>query len=196
MLPAGTGPVNEAGLDFYDRLVDELLARDIAPFATLYHWDLPQVLEDAGGWPARATAEAFGDYAGIVAARLGDRVRSIATINEPWVVVDHGYRAGEHAPGRRDPAAAIAAAHHVLVAHGLGMQAIRAAAPATQAGIVLNLGPTHPVSPHPLDLEAAAREHAWLNRWFLDPLVGTALPGAARVGAGRSPGGRDPARRL
>lgn len=176
VLPAGTGAVNEAGLDFYDRLVDELLAHDIAPHVTLYHWDLPQVLEDAGGWPVRSTAEAFADYAGIVAARIGDRARSIATLNEPWVVADHGYRAGEHAPGRRDPAAAIAAAHHLLVAHGLSAPAIRAAAPATPVGIVLNLGPAHPASSHPLDLEAAAREHDWLNRWFLDQLVGRAAP--------------------
>ena len=98
VLPTGTGAVNQAGLDFYDRLVDELLAHEIAPFVTLYHWDLPQTLEDAGGWPVRATAEAFADYAGIVAARLGSRVRSIATINEPWVVADHGYRTGAHAP--------------------------------------------------------------------------------------------------
>jgi beta-glucosidase len=176
VLPAGTGSVNQAGLDFYDRLVDELLAHEIAPFVTLYHWDLPQALEDAGGWPVRATAEAFADYAGIVAARLGSRVRSIATINEPWVVADHGYRTGAHAPGRSDPGAAIAAAHHLLVAHGLGMQAIRAAAPATPAGIVLNLGPQQPASSHPLDLEAACAEHDWLNRWFLDPLVGRAYP--------------------
>lgn len=176
ILPTGTGGVNEAGLDFYDRLVDELLAHDIAPFATLYHWDLPQALEDAGGWPVRATAEAFADYAAIVAARLGDRVRSIATINEPWVAADHGYRTGAHAPGRSDPDAAIAASHHLLVAHGLAMQAIRAAAPATMAGIVLNLGPIHPTTLHPLDLEAAAAEHSWLNRWFLDPLVALGYP--------------------
>ena len=176
VLPDGTGAVNEAGLDFYDRLVDELLAHGIAPFVTLYHWDLPQALEDAGGWPVRATAQAFAEYAGIVAARLGSRVRSIATINEPWVAADHGYRTGMHAPGRSDPGAAIAAAHHLLVAHGLGMQAIRAAAPATAAGIVLNLGPQQPASSHPLDLEAACAEHDWLNRWFLDPLFGRPYP--------------------
>ncbi len=188
VLPAGTGAVNQAGLDFYDRLVDELLAHDIAPFVTLYHWDLPQALEDAGGWPVRATAEAFADYAGIVAARLGSRVRSIATINEPWVVADHGYRTGAHAPGRSDPGAAIAAAHHLLVAHGLGVQAIRAAAPATLAGIVLNLGPQQPASSHPLDLEAACAEHDWLNRWFLDPLVGRPYPEHPRWAAGRARG--------
>ncbi|HEY5276381.1 MAG TPA: GH1 family beta-glucosidase [Coriobacteriia bacterium] len=188
VLPTGTGAVNQAGLDFYDRLVDELLAHEIAPFVTLYHWDLPQALEDAGGWPVRATAEAFADYAGIVAARLGSRVRSIATLNEPWVAADHGYRLGIHAPGRRDPAAAMAAAHHLLVAHGLGMQAIRAAAPATSAGIVLNLGPQHPASPHPLDIEAASAAHDWLNRWFLDPLVGRAYPEPPSWAAGQARG--------
>ena len=176
VLPTGTGPVNEAGLDFYDRLVDELLAHGIAPYVTLYHWDLPQALEDAGGWPVRDTADAFADYAGIVAARLGSRVRSIATLNEPWVAADHGYRVGLHAPGRTDPAATMAAAHNLLLAHGLGMRAIRAAAPGTAAGIVLNLSPQHAASTHPLDLEAAASSHRWLNRWFLDPLVGRGYP--------------------
>lgn len=184
VLPTGTGAVNQAGLDFYDRLVDELVAHDIAPFVTLYHWDLPQALEDSGGWPVRATAEAFAEYAGIVAARLGSRVRSIATLNEPWVVADHGYRIGSHAPGRSDPAAALAASHHLLVGHGLGMQAIRAAAPGTAAGIVLNLSPQHPASPHPLDLEAASAEHAWLNRWYLDPIVGRGYPEAPPWAAG------------
>jgi beta-glucosidase len=182
--PAGTGAVNPAGLDFYDRLVDELLAHDIAPFATLYHWDLPQALEDGGGWPIRTTAVAFADYAAIVAGRLGDRVRSIATINEPWVVADHGYRTGVHAPGRSDAAAAIAASHHLLVGHGLAMQAIRAEAPRVEAGIVLNLGAQVPASTHPFDLEAAAEAHAWLNRWYLDPIVGRGYPEAPRSAAG------------
>jgi beta-glucosidase len=178
VLPSGRGPVNEAGLDFYDRLVDELLARGIAPHVTLYHWDLPQVLEDAGGWPVRATALAFADYAAVVAARLGDRVATIATINEPYIVADHGYRNGHHAPGRVDPAAALAASHHVLVAHGLGMQAIRSVAPGTRAGIVLNLEPTPPATGHPLDLEAAAVRHDQVNRWFLDPLTAHGYPDA------------------
>jgi beta-glucosidase len=178
ILPAGRGQVNAAGLDYYDRLVDALLARGVQPFPTLYHWDLPQVLEDEGGWTNRATAEAFADYAGIVAARLGDRVRSFATLNEPWVASDLGYRVGIHAPGRQDAGAALAAAHHLLVAHALGMQAIRAAAPATSVGIVLNLSPQQPASTHPLDLEAAAEAHAWLNRWYLDPLTGRGYPPA------------------
>jgi beta-glucosidase len=176
VVPAGTGPVNAAGLDFYDRLVDELLARGIDPHVTLYHWDLPQALEEAGGWPARSTALAFADYASVVATRLGDRVTHIATINEPHIVSDHGYRQGRHAPGRMDPAAALAAAHHLLVAHGLAIRAIRAAAPRVAAGIVLNLDALHPASGHVLDLEATMVAHDQVNRWFLDPLSGRGYP--------------------
>ncbi|HSJ51856.1 MAG TPA: GH1 family beta-glucosidase [Actinomycetota bacterium] len=176
VVPEGTGPVNEAGLDFYDRLVDELVAHGIAPHVTLYHWDLPQRLEDAGGWPVRATAEAFGDYVRHVAARLGDRVKHFATLNEPNIVADHGYRSGEHAPGRTEPAAALAAAHHLLVGHGLAVRALREEAPGASAGIVLNLEPKHPATAHPLDLEAAAVAHDQVNRWFLDPVVGRGYP--------------------
>ncbi len=176
VIPAGTGAVNAAGLDFYDRLVDELLARGIDPHVTLYHWDLPQALEDAGGWPARSTALAFAEYASVVARRLGDRVTHIATINEPHIVSDHGYRQGRHAPGRVDPPAALAAAHHLLVAHGLAIQAIRAAAPRVAAGIVLNLDALHPASGHVLDLEATIVAHDQVNRWFLDPLSGRGYP--------------------
>ncbi len=176
VMPSGTGPVNAAGLDFYDRLVDELLARGIDPHVTLYHWDLPQALEDAGGWPARSTALAFAEYASVVASRLGDRVTHIATINEPHIVSDHGYRQGRHAPGRVDPPAALAAAHHLLVAHGLAVQAIRAAAPRVAAGIVLNLDALHPASGHVLDLEATIVAHDQVNRWFLDPVSGRGYP--------------------
>ena len=176
VFPAGTGDMNGPGLDFYDRLVDELLAHGIAPHVTLYHWDLPQALEDAGGWPARATAEAFVDYARVVAARLGDRVGHIATLNEPSIVSDHGYRSGEHAPGRTEPEAALAAAHHLLLGHGLAVRAIREEAPGVSAGVVLNLEPKHPASPHLLDLEAAGIAHDQTNRWFLDPIVGRGYP--------------------
>ncbi len=176
VLPEGSGRLNEAGLDFYDRLVDELLALGVEPFPTLYHWDLPQALEDAGGWPVRATAEAFGEFAAVVAGRLGDRVGHFATLNEPHVVSDHGYRIGSHAPGRTEPDAALAAAHHLLVAHALGVQAIRAEAPQAAVGIVLNFEPKHPASPHPLDLEAAAVAHDQFNRWYLDPITGRGYP--------------------
>jgi beta-glucosidase len=176
VLPEGTGRPNEAGLDFYDRLVDELLARGIDPFVTLYHWDLPQPLEEAGGWPVRATAEAFGEFAALVAGRLGDRVGHFATLNEPHIVSDHGYRAGSHAPGRTEPDAALSAAHHLLVAHALGVQAIRAEAPHTAAGIVLNFEPKHPATGHPLDQEAAVVAHDQFNRWYLDPIAGGGYP--------------------
>jgi beta-glucosidase len=176
VLPTGRRPVNEPGLDFYDRLVDELLSHGITPHATLYHWDLPQVLENAGGWPARPTAEAFAEYACIVAERLGDRIPFFATLNEPYVVSDHGYRVGKHAPGRTEPQAALAAAHHVLVAHGLAVAAIRAAAPKAAVGIVLNFEPKRPASLDMLDQEAAIVAHDQANRWYLDPLTGRDYP--------------------
>ena len=176
VIPAGRGAVNPPGLGFYDRLVDELLARDIVPYVTLYHWDLPQPLEDAGGWPERATAHAFAEFAGVVAGRLGDRVRHFATINEPHIVADHGYRTGSHAPGRVEPDAALAAAHHLLVGHGLGVEAIRAQAPSASVGIVLNFEPKHPASHDDRDLEAAALADRRFNRWYLDPIVARGYP--------------------
>ncbi len=184
VVPAGVGEVSTAGLDFYDRLVDELLGNGITPYVTLYHWDLPQALEDAGGWPARATAEAFAEYASVVAARLGDRVPRFTTLNEPWCSSDLGYRVGVHAPGRRQHQAALAAAHHLLLAHGLAVPAIRAAAPRSEVGITLNFEPKAPASSHPLDVEAALAAHDQYNRWFLDPVVGRGYPahGAAAWG--------------
>jgi beta-glucosidase len=182
--PTGRGAPVAEGLDLYERLVDALLERGIRPFATLYHWDLPQALEDAGGWPSRDTTEAFAGYADIVARRLGDRLASLATFNEPWCIAELGYRTGEHAPGRRDAAAAFAAGHHVLVAHGLAVAAIRAAAPQLPVGIVLNFAPKHPATGHPLDLEAASIAHDRMNRWYLDPITGGDYPG----GGGRAAG--------
>lgn len=176
VLPEGTGKVNPAGLGFYDRLIDELLEHEIAPCITLYHWDLPQALEDRGGWPERSTVEAFAEYASIVATHFGDRVRSIATFNEPFVVSHNGYRTGSHAPGRTEPAAALAAAHHLLVAHGLAVEVTRAAAPSAEVGIVLDFEPKHPASPHTLDIEAAITVHDQRNRWFLDPITGRDYP--------------------
>jgi beta-glucosidase len=125
--PAGAGPANPKGLDFYQRLVDELLVNDIEPWLTLYHWDLPQTIENAGGWPARDTAARFAEYASIVHGALGDRVRNWTTLNEPWCSAFLGYAAGVHAPGRRDPASAVRAAHHLMLGHGLAVDAIRAA---------------------------------------------------------------------
>ncbi len=168
--PSGRGPANAAGLDFYERLVDGMLQRGLAPHATLYHWDLPQALEDLGGWRNRDTAYAFAEYAALVAERLGDRVTSYATLNEPWCSAYLGYGAGNHAPGVRDWRAHLQAAHHLLLAHGLAMPELRRFAPATEAGIVLNLYPSYPGSDDPEDVAAAHLYDGFFNRWYLDPL--------------------------
>ncbi len=171
VLPEGKGKVNRPGLDFYDRLVDALLAAGIQPFVTLYHWDLPQALQEEGGWPARDTARRFADYADVVSRRLGDRVHHWITLNEPWVAAYAGYGNGYHAPGIRNPLAAIQATHHLLLAHGLAVPVLREnGGAATQVGITLNLAPIHPASDRPADEEAARRYDGFLNRWFLDPL--------------------------
>ena len=170
--PQGSGRPNQAGLDFYSRLVDTLLDAEIEPFVTLYHWDLPQALEDAGGWPVRATAERFADYADLVFGVLGDRVRHWATLNEPWCSAFLGYGSGVHAPGVRDGQRAVAAAHHLMLGHGLAVEAMRAAGGSdTQLGIVLNLEPRRPASDDPLDIAAARLADGMLNRIFLDPLL-------------------------
>lgn len=170
--PGGRGAVNERGIAFYDRLVDGLLARGILPWATLYHWDLPQELEDAGGWPARDTAYRFADYAEAVAARLGDRVRHWTTLNEPWCAAVLGYGLGVHAPGRKDPNDSAAAVHHLLLGHGLAAQRVRAAAPGpVEVGITLNTSHVIPASDSEADRDAARREDGQGTRIYLDPLV-------------------------
>ncbi len=170
--PAGTGPVNPQGLDFYDRLVDELLQSAITPVLTLFHWDLPQTLQDLGGWPNRAVTDAFAEYAGIVARRLGDRVPYWITHNEPFVAAMAGYFIGEHAPGIQDPMAALQTVHHLLLSHGKAVQVLRSELPAeAKIGITLNLSPVHPASEKPEDLQAAAVFDAVLNRSFLDPVL-------------------------
>ncbi len=171
ILPEGRGRVNEAGLDFYDRLVDELLDNRIEPFATLYHWDLPQPLEVAGGWPVRETAEAFAEYAEIVAGRLGDRVRHWITQNEPWVIAWLGYGTGQDAPGRAHEPDAVAAGHHVLLAHGLGVEVLRRDVPGAEVGITIDVVPMQPATDSEADRQAAVREDAERNRWFLDPVL-------------------------
>ncbi|HEX7524895.1 MAG TPA: GH1 family beta-glucosidase [Gaiellaceae bacterium] len=176
VLPEGRGRVNQAGLDFYDRLVDELLAAGIRPFATLYHWDLPQVLEDAGGWPVRATAEAFVEYVELVAARLGDRVDNWTTHNEPYCTSWLGYGVGIHAPGRTDLADSAAAAHHVLLSHGLAVQALRRECPDAEVGIVLDSWPIHPASDDPRDVAAASVADGFRNRIFFDPILRGSYP--------------------
>ena len=169
--PGGSGPENPAGSGFYDRLVDELLAVDIRPVLTLYHWDLPQELEDKGGWANRDTAYRFADYARLVAARLGDRVDLWTTLNEPWCSAFLGYGSGVHAPGRTDPYGSLAAAHHLLLAHGLGAAAVRRELPAARLSLVLNLGAERPISDAPADLDAARRIDGLINRLFLDPAL-------------------------
>jgi beta-glucosidase len=176
VLPTGRGPVNEVGLDFYDRLVDELLANGIEPYVTLFHWDTPQALEDAGGWTARSTAEAFVEYAEAVAARLGDRVRHWITHNEPWVHAWIGHAWGEHAPGRTSETDAVAAAHHLLLSHGWAVEVIRRAAPGAEVGITLNLAHAYPASDAPEDEAAAWQVDGEGSRWFLDPIFRGAYP--------------------
>ena len=175
VLPAGTGAVNAAGLDFYRRLVDGLLAAGIRPCLTLYHWDLPAALEDRGGWLNADSAGWFADYVAIVHAALGDRVAMWATLNEPWVVMDAGYVHGCHAPGHRSLAEAAQVAHNLLRAHAAGLSALREAG-AGELGIVLNLEPKHPASDSAADRAAARRVDAYMNGFFLDALMTGAYP--------------------
>jgi beta-glucosidase len=176
ILPMGAGPVNSAGLDWYERLVDALLDAGVQPWPTLYHWDLPQPLEDAGGWPARATAARFVEFADVVARRLGDRIQTWTTLNEPWCSAFLGYQLGIHAPGKRDLALALAASHNLLLAHGNAVEVIRAAASGSRVGIVLNPAPVEPESDSAEDAQAASLADAYFNRWFLDPLYGRGYP--------------------
>jgi beta-glucosidase len=177
ILPEGRGTVNERGLDFYDRLVDALLRHNIVPVATLYHWDLPVTLEDEGGWPNRATANAFADYAEVVARRLGDRIDWWTTLNEPWCSAYLGYYRGEHAPGVRDLSKGITAAHHLLLAHGLAVPRIRAyVKPSAQVGITINFSPVYPADESPETLQELAREDVVANRWFVEPVIKGAYP--------------------
>jgi beta-glucosidase len=171
VLPEGRGRVNAAGLDFYDRCVDELLESGVEPYVTLYHWDLPQALEDRGGWTSRETVDAFVEFTEIVAARLGDRVRRFITVNEPWVIAWLGYGLGEHAPGRASESDAVVAGHHVLVAHGRALEVLRREVADAQVGITLDLIPMHPLTDTTADETAARLEDATRNRWFLDPIL-------------------------
>ena len=169
--PDGTGPVNSRGLDFYDRLTDELLGKGIDPTVTLYHWDLPQTLEDLGGWSNRLTAEAFAEYAQIVYARLGDRVGTWTTLNEPWCSAYLGYGSGVHAPGVQDPARVFPAVHHLLLGHGLAARALRSAG-ARSVSITLNPAAVFPVdADNAADREAARIIDGLSNRVFFDPLL-------------------------
>ncbi|WP_448624782.1 GH1 family beta-glucosidase [Geodermatophilus sp. URMC 64] len=178
--PGGRGQANQRGLDFYCALVDELLGQGIEPWVTLYHWDLPDELERAGGWPVRDIAERFADYAELTVAALGDRVRFWTTLNEPWCSAFLGYASGEHAPGRHEPGAAVAAAHHLLLAHGLAVPVLRAGG-AEQVGITLNLYPVTPADDHPAVLDAARRVDGLHNRLFLDPVLRGRYPDDVRA---------------
>jgi len=169
--------LNPAGVDFYSRLVDELLAADILPWLTLYHWDLPQALEDRGGWPERDTAYRFADYAVAMHEALGDRVGVWTTLNEPWCSAFLGYTAGVHAPGRQSPADGLAAAHHLMLGHGLAVGALRERAPEASLGLTLNFTVSDPVDPaDPADVDAARRDDGMFNRIFLDPILRGAYP--------------------
>ena len=174
--PTGSGPTNQKGLEFYDRLVDGLLERGIEPWLTLFHWDLPQPLEDAGGWPDREVVGRFAEYAGILADRFGDRVTNWLTLNEPWCIAMLGYGIGRHAPGRQDWPAALRAAHHTHLAHRAAADAIRTAAPGARVGIPLNLHHVEPASETDADLAAARLHDGTANRWFLDPVFGRGYP--------------------
>jgi beta-glucosidase len=170
VLPNGRGAVNAAGLDFYDRLVDGLLEAGLAPMATLYHWDLPQVLQDQGGWASRDTASAFVDYAQAVSMRLGDRVKHWVTHNEPWCIATLGYEQGAHAPGLRDPGQALLAAHHVLLSHGWTVPVLRRNAPGSEVGIVLIASHVEAATGSAADRDAARWFDGFFNRWYLDPV--------------------------
>jgi beta-glucosidase len=174
--PGGAGAWNPKGLDFYERLVDGLLERGVKPYVTLNHWDLPAELQDAGGWANRDTVARFVEYALGVHARLGDRVAAFTTHNEPWVIAHLGHETGVFAPGVKNRAVAAQVSHHLLLSHGLALQALRAADCQAQLGIVLNLSPMHPATASAADMAHARLEDGRLLRWYMDPLFKGAYP--------------------
>jgi beta-glucosidase len=176
IMPRGRGEVNRAGLDFYDRLVDGLLEANIEPWITLFHWDLPQVLDDAGGWVNRDTIDSFAEYTDVLTRRVGDRVKHWITINEPWVIAHLGYNWGILAPGRKDLKEALQVAHSLFIAHGRAVDVVRANVPEGKVGITLNLSHVYPASESTDDEEAARRVDGFANRWFLDLVLKGAYP--------------------
>lgn len=176
VIPGGTGAPNQKGLDFYSKLVDELLARQIRPFITLYHWDLPQAMEDRGGWGARATAEAFGDYAALMGRTLGDRVKDWITLNEPLASTTAGYIFGMHAPGKQDLQLAFQVSHHLNLAHGHAVRALRATVPSSHVGITEVSMPVYPATDSDADRQAAHRYDGVVNRWYWDPPLRGSYP--------------------
>jgi beta-glucosidase len=176
ILPDGRGRVNQAGLDFYRRLAEALREAGIEPYATLYHWDLPMALQDKGGWPDRGIVEAFSEYTEVVCRGLGELVKSWITLNEPRVSAEVGYLEGRHAPGHTDMDEMLAAAHHLLLAHGRAASVIRSHCPDAEVGITLDLHPCVPASPSAADHRAADMLQAIKGRWYLDPLAGRGYP--------------------
>jgi len=174
ILPEGRGKVNQAGIDFYNRLIDELLKNDICPLITLYHWDLPAALPNA--WLDRGVADAFSELTAVAAKSYGDRVKDWVTINEPWCASFLSYKLGIHAPGIKDTSKAIVAAHHLLLAHGKAISVLRSECPQARVGIVLNLSPFYSVTQSPADVQAARYGDGELARWFLDPLYSRGYP--------------------
>ncbi|MCX7221039.1 MAG: GH1 family beta-glucosidase [Burkholderiales bacterium] len=170
------GKPNQKGLDFYSRLVDGMLERGMQPWATLYHWDLPQSLQDQGGWAQRETVAAFVDFADVMSAHLGDRVKNWITHNEPWCTAMHGNLDGIHAPGNKDLKTALQVCHHVLLSHGLALPVIKANVPDAKVGIALSLHPLQAASEQQADMDATVRHDGLRNRWFLDPLHGRGYP--------------------
>lgn len=176
VIPEGSGRVEERGLDFYDQLVDGLLERGIDPWVTLYHWDLPQALQDKGGWVSREVVDHFVEYSRVVCERLGDRVAGWITHNEPWCASVLGHLNGEHAPGLKDNYAHLASSHHLMLSHGRAVPVIRELVGDQPVGITLNLVPSVPASSSEADHEANERFDGFFNRWYLDPLVGRGYP--------------------
>lgn len=176
--PDGTGKPNQKGLDFYSRIVDALLEAGIRPLVTLYHWDLPLALEEAGGWPNRDTAHRFTEYAATVTAALGDRVRDWVLFNEPFIFTEHGYNSGKHAPGRKDRAAFLRATHVVNLAQGLAFRAVKETRRGLRVGTALHMCPCEPRTDSRADLEAAERFHRLFNLWFLEPALKGEYPDA------------------
>ena len=185
IIPDGDGKVNPLGLDYYDRVTDNLLKAGIAPFITLYHWDLPQALQDEGGWANHRTIDAYVRFVDITVSRLGDRVKHWSTHNEPWCISFLSHELGAHAPGLTDRKIALQVAHNVLLSHGLAVPIIRQRCPGAQVGIVLNFTPAYPATDSVPDQVLTRQEHARFNLWFLDPIVGRGYPQDAWEGYGR-----------
>ncbi|MCJ7695094.1 MAG: GH1 family beta-glucosidase [Anaerolineaceae bacterium] len=176
IFPEGTGKINQKGLDYYERVVDALLDHNIRPFVTLYHWDLPQSLQEKGGWANRDTVYAFVDFTEAVVSRLGDKVKDWFTHNEPYCTAFLGNLVGEHAPGIKDLKTAVQVSHHVLLSHGMAIPVIKANCENSKSGIVLNFAPSFPATDSEADRQAAELRHAIANTWFLDPIYGRGYP--------------------